>query len=209
MRPLAKYILLQRYHSVVSGVEYHLRPPTVRSQALGVFLGPYHSVAAFLWTKGNPADEERRELAKVGLTFSGSAAAARKTILHSNYGRLVVLICSEMIEPQVAAPIVGRVELVIAPVWNKDVMTYDHLVRSVSLQVHAYIAVANSSSYSDSRIWGPLAERHLMDVCRLVQRDQNSIVWADIPLQQLESVHAHGPDSPEAKQWKPLPPRIK
>ena len=208
VRLLARHTLRTRRYSLVAGLEYSLTRAGVRNEAIGLFLGPFYSVSAFTWVKGNPASNERSLLVSRGLAFDPAAKLAKKMIIDSNYGRLISLICSELIEARLVSAISGNVELVIAPVWNIDTTTYDHLVQSVSLQTHSYIAIANNSEYSDSRIWGPLKKRHQMNVCRLIQRDQNTVVWADLPLRSLRELHEEGPNSSEAGNWKPLPPGV-
>lgn len=218
LRALATYVGWGRHYSLICGVEYlHQGVTVLHNEAVGLFLGKFHSVATQTWTKRHPADLERT---LIHPRVFPKPSTSRRVTIESSYGRLTVLICSELIEPHLAAELIGRAELVVSPLWNPDTETYDHLVRSVCVQTHSYIALSNNGHYSDSRIAGPYAERWRRDVCRIVQRGANSISWADLPLPELRRFHERGdgpPDSPapvaeksaKSKTWFPLPPALR
>jgi len=119
-----------------------------------------------------------------------------------------------MLEARLSADLLGRVEVILAPSWNKDTASYDHLIQSVALQLHAVVAIANNGHYSDCRVWAPKSERWRRDLCRLVERDVNDVVFADIPLSSLRAFRAAGgvsgvsdpPKPMPGPEWRPLPP---
>jgi len=110
-----------------------------------------------------------------------------RTVVRTDFGNLSVLICSELLESQRVADLLGRVELVLVPSWNTDTASYDHLIQSVGMHLHAVIAVANNGHYSDCRAWAPRQLRWQRDLCRLIERDVNSIVTVDVPLGSLRA----------------------
>ena len=208
LRPLANFVARENRFGLVTGLEYAHGPSgTVRNQAVAALPGPFSSVAAFWWTKQYPADEELRLLRREKLSFP-PPQPTRGISVEGEYGRFSVLICSELIEAQRVADLVGRVELVVVPAWNRDTPSFSHLLQSVGLQAHAIIAVANNAQYSDCRIWAPLRESWRRDCCRLIERGTDSIVSSVIPLCSLRDFHDSRSTlgASDKTQWKPLPP---
>jgi hypothetical protein len=220
-RTVANHVARSGDFGLVAGLEYlhDASRPLVRNQVYAVLPGPYSSVATWPWTKRLPAREEAEELAKLRpkVSFPQPHRPDRpRTVVNSLYGRFSILICSEMIETRRTADLLGRVELILAPSWNRDTASYDHLIQSVGLQLHAIIAVANNGQYSDCRAWAPRSVRWQRDLCRLVEREVDNIVFIDIPLDSLLSFHLHAAvtrsnPSPITQrispaEWCPLPP---
>jgi hypothetical protein len=204
IRGIAHHVSRLRAYSLVTGLEYHHDPlrRQVQNQVLGVFLGPWHTVATWLWNKGNPADGERAELRSRGLTFPPYHQRHRRTVVDTDFGRLSVLVCSELIEARLVSQLVGRVEIALVPSWNRDTASYEHLVQSAGLQIHGIIAIANNGHYSDCRAWAPYEERWQRDLCRLIERDVNDVIWVDVPVAGLRHFHESG----VGDEWRPLPP---
>lgn len=206
LRTVANVVVSNGAFGLISGVEYrrHQTKPVVYNQVVGVFPGGMSSVTAWTWTKERPADEEGRHLAKEGLRFESPPVKKVRTVLHSPYGRISVLICSELIEARLISQLVGRADVVLVPSWNTDTASYDHLIASVGLQLHAIVGVANNGHYSDCRAWAPRRERWRRDLCRLIERDVDEIAYNDIPLISLRLFHAGTVSKKD--DWKPLPP---
>ena len=204
---------------MLAGLEYrhHPQQPYVSNQAFVVLPGPYSSVATWPWTKRLPARSERAHLSRLPTPVSYPPAPRNprpRTAVNSPWGRFSVLVCSELIESRRVADLLGRVELVLCPAWNTDTASYDHLIQSAGLQLHAVIAISNNGSYSDCRAWAPLTERWKRDLCRLIERGVNDVVHVEPPLKSLAAFHLL--ESPFAKflnleaahevDWRPLPP---
>ena len=217
-RAVADYVIRVGKFGLVAGLEYlhDLSRPVVLNQAYAVLPGPFSAAATWPWTKRLPARQEATELNSLPIKVSflpRVAQTPRRTVVHSPYGRFSVLICSEMLEARRTADLLGRVELVLVPSWNRDTASYDHLVKSVATQLHAIIAIANNGHYSDSRAWAPLTKRWERDLCRLVQRNIDTIVFVDIPLSSMRAFHADPKSTPLPRDddgplsvWRPLPP---
>lgn len=203
-RDVAKHVVAQGRFGLVAGLEY-LHDPThkqVYNQVFSVMPGPFGSVATWPWTKRRPAKGEEKELAKFGVTFPTFGASRRRIVVHGPYGRLSVLICSELIEARRVADLLARVELLVAPSWNTDTASYDHLIQSVGLQLHSIVGIANNGHYSDCRVWAPHSVRWKRDLCRLIERDSNDVVFVDLPLDSLRAHHRGNSQD----EWRPLPP---
>ena len=195
-RSVANHVVKSGRLGLVAGLEYlhHRSRNYVANQVFAVLPGPFMSVVTWPWTKRLPAREEALQLASLPTPVSFRPLRKRekskaRTAIHSPWGTFSVLICSEMIEARRVADLLGRVDLVLCPAWNQDTSSYDHLIQSVGFQLHAVIAVANNGHYSDCRAWAPKTERWRRDLCRLVERDTNDVVYVDLPLASLRAFH--------------------
>lgn len=194
-RTVANHVVKAGRYGLVTGLEYihHDTQPYVANQVFAVLPGPFMSVATWPWTKRLPAREEANLLSKLRHPVSFKpplASPISRTVIHSAWGSFSVLICSELIEARRVADLLGRVQVVLCPAWNPDTASYDHLIQSVGFQLHSVIAIANNGHYSDCRAWAPRAERWERDLCRLIERDVNDVVYFDLPLASIVAFHA-------------------
>ena len=212
LREIATYVSGHGGFGLIAGLEYlhDVTERYVRNQAYAIIPGPYRSAAAWPWTKGFPAREEAQELAARHLTFPPTQVGRRRIIIVGPYGRVSVLICSELLEARRVADLVGRVEIVAVPSWNRDTASYEHLIQSAGLHLNGIVAVANNGHYSDCRAWAPRAERWERDLCRLIERDSDGVIAVVIPLRSLRDWRrqggAGGGRTGGKAEWKPLPP---
>ncbi len=138
----------------------------------------------------------------------------RRAVVNSPYGHLSVLICSELLEARRVADLASRVEVVVVPSWNMDTASYDHLIQSAGLQMHSIVAIVNNGTYSDCRAWAPKSQRWARDLCRLIERNENDVVYVDLPLNSLREYHTQVTWFPNAgkrtndaePEWRPVPP---
>ena len=208
-RAIANHVARRGSYGLVTGLEYlhNYQKGVVYNQAYAVLPGPYQSVAAWPWTKRFPAREESGILHKLHVSFDPGLAKRRprRVTVDSRFGCFSVLICSELIETRRVADLLGRVDLVVVPAWNRDTASFDHLIQSAGLQLHAIIAVANNGHYSDCRAWAPRCERWERDLCRIVERDCDGIVSVELPLTSLRDFH-RATTSDKSSEWQRLPP---
>ena len=216
-RAVANHVVRVGAFGLIAGLEYlhDTRRRWVLNQVYAVLPGPYSSVATWPWTKRFPAREEAEALANRRVAFRPPRVPGLpRTVVRSPYGLFSVLICSEMLETRRAADLLGRVEVVFAPSWNTDTASYDHLIQSVGLQLNAIVAIANNGKYSDCRAWAPRNSRWQRDLCRLIERDSNVVVFVDIPLGSLRAFRMSASALPLRnpqnrnlnREWRPLPP---
>lgn len=225
LRDYAHYIARYEEFSAILGAEYRIDGKTAINQAYAVIPGPYNSVVVIPWTKKHPARIERRNLEKRGMTFPAHTPPLKGIVVRREWGSLSCLICSEMIETKRIADLFGRIELLMCPAWNPDRVSYDHLIRSAGLQLHAIVAVANTAKYSDCRVWAPRKASYERDLCRLIEPNIDDVVQATLPMSGLknfrdaammvkDNVEEETMASSEMKEgekekepkWKPLPP---
>jgi len=206
-RSVSNHVVRLGRFGLVTGLEYIHDPKNayVSNQVFAVLPGPFASAATWPWTKRLPSREEGQLLATLKSPVSfpmPPSSNLPRTVVKSAWGALSVLICSELIEARRIADLLGRVDVVLCPAWNTDTSSYDHLIQSAGFQLHSIIAIANNGHYSDCRAWAPRSVRWERDLCRLIERDVNDIVYVDIPLAELVSFHKGDP----VKGWRPLPP---
>jgi len=206
-RMVSNHVVRLGRFGLVTGLEYSHDPnhAHVRNQVFAVLPGPFASAATWPWTKRLPAREEERRLAKLTPPVSfppPPLSSLPRAVVKSAWGSLSVLICSELIEARRVADLLGRVDVVLCPAWNPDTSSYDHLIQSAGFQLHSIIAIANNGHYSDCRAWAPRTVRWERDLCRLIERDVDDVVYVDIPLAELVSFHKGN----SVKGWRPLPP---
>lgn len=121
------------------------------------------------------------------------------------------LICSELLEVDTRARLLGQVDLLLVPSWNTDTTSFEALVQSASLELHSFVAVANNGNYSDCRVRGPYADPWRRDASRLICRGHNETVVTDLPLGQLRRYRNNPTQyeidrTPSWPRWKPTPP---
>ncbi|WP_231632828.1 reverse transcriptase domain-containing protein [Gordonia sp. HS-NH1] len=125
-------------------------------------------------------------------------------ILHDGF-RFSLLICSELTNIEHRAALRGSVDALIVPEWNRDVHSFESLVESSALDLHAYIAQANCLGYGDSRIRAPMRESYRRDVVRLTGGTHSYFVVGDVAIKKLRQFHTSAPVTSDKPDFKPLP----
>lgn len=190
VRALGKYSVSAGL-PIVAGVEYtHRGTQSVFNQAIGIFPTHHQGIFVLRWTKRHPATGEKAALKAAGLSLR--PATPPRLVVEISGVRLGVLICSELLEAAALSSYVGEVELLLVPAWNTDTNTFEHAgFAAATAMVHAFVCISNNSSSSDCRVLAPIrTPRHERDWCRLVQRGENTIIWADLPTGELAQIHA-------------------
>lgn len=209
-RDVAQHVAQHGAFGLVMGLEYHRDPrhPFVYNQVVAILPTGFNAVATWPWTKRYPAVKEGTDLLALAppLRFKPAKLPERRLVVQTTWGNFSVLICSELIEAERTFDLFRRCNLVLCPAWNPDTSSYDHLIQSVGLQLHAIVAVANNGMYSDCRAWAPFAARWQRDLCRLIDREGNRILSVVLPMKSLTDFHEGVPAPPKDSVWKPLPP---
>lgn len=194
--------------SLISGIEYlHASKARVRNQVWAALshngLG-FPSLMIYRQDKQRPALHEELELQQLaGLEMKPNKVWKTPPIILHGDLRFALLICSELTNISYRAALRGKVDALFVPEWNPDTETFNALVESAALDMHAYIIQCNDRQYGDSRIRAPFKDSWKRDVLRVKGGVTDYCVIGEIDVQslrQFQSSHRSS-DNP----FKPVP----
>jgi predicted alpha/beta hydrolase family esterase len=194
--------------SLIAGIEYlHASKARVRNQVWAALSHDgldFPSLMIYRQDKQHPALHEEQELQRLaGLKLKPNKSWKTPPILQHGNLRFALLICSELTNISHRAALRGKVDALFVPEWNQDTETFNALVESAALDMHAYIIQCNDRQYGDSRIRAPFKESWQRDLLRVKGGMTDYCVIGEIDVQalrQFQSSHR----SP-AKPFKPVP----
>lgn len=194
--------------SFISGVEYlHAPKKRVRNQVWASLshdgLG-FPSLMLYRQDKQRPALHEEQELFRLaGLELSPATQWTQPPIVQHGDFCFALMICSELTNIRYRADLRGKIDALFVPEWNPDTDTFNALVESAALDIHAYIIQCNNRLYGDSRIRAPYKERYQRDLMRVKGGNHDYCITGEIDitaLRRFQSSHR----SP-GKPFKPVP----
>lgn len=194
--------------SLITGMEYlHARRRRVRNQVWAALshdgLG-FPSMYVYKQDKQVPALHERSELNRLAkVEVQPAERWAKPPVVEHGGFHFALLICSELTNIAYRASLRGKVDAVFVPEWNQDIETFNSLVESAALDIHAFIVQCNDRTYGDSRIRSPAKDGWKRDILRVRGGREDYCVSAEIDiraLRQFQSSH-FSPDGP----FKPVP----
>ena len=160
--------------SLITGIQYlHAKKSRVRNQVWAALshegLG-FPSLMVYRQDKQRPAQHEEQELQQLNGVRMQPANRWRPDVppivQHGDF-RFALLVCSELTNISYRAALRGNVDALFVPEWNQDTETFNALVESAALDMHAYIVQCNDRQYGDSRIRAPFKESWKRDVLRV------------------------------------------
>ncbi|MGF6222101.1 reverse transcriptase domain-containing protein [Pseudomonas sp. YL-218 TE3947] len=202
--------LKRRGISLITGVEYlHAPKKRVRHQVWASLthdgLG-FPSLMLYRQDKQRPAFHEEQELFRLAGLYMQPAQEQQwqkpPVIQHGDF-RFAIMICSELTNIRYRADLRGQVDALFVPEWNPDTDTFNALVESAALDIHAYIIQCNNRRYGDSRIRAPYKDRWKRDILRVKGGNHDYCITGEIDvtaLRQFQSSHR----SPTSG-FKPVP----
>jgi hypothetical protein len=200
--------------SLITGIEYlHAGKSRVRSQVWAALshggLG-FPSIMIYRQDKQRPAlneDKELKRLAGLDLIPESPWEKEKPPIVQHGEFRFAMLVCSELTNISYRAALRGKVDAVFVPEWNKDTETFNSLVESAALDVHAYIIQCNNRRYGDSRIRAPFQDSWKRDVLRVKGGVTDYCVIGEIDVKALRQFQSskQSPGTP----FKPVPDGFK
>jgi hypothetical protein len=194
--------------SLITGIEYlHASKNRVRNQVWAALshdgLG-FPSMLVYRQDKQRPALHEEQEIMRLaGLELKPDKAWTKPPVIQHGTFRFAMLVCSELTNISYRTALRGEVDAVFIPEWNQDTETFNSLVESAALDVHAYIIQCNDRQYGDSRIRAPYKDTWRRDILRVKGGIEDYCVTGEIDVQalrQFQSSH-RSPDRP----FKPVP----
>lgn len=78
-----------------------------------------------------------------------------------------MIVCSELTNICYRSALRGEIDALFVPEWNKDIETFNALVESAALDIHAYVIQCNHRQFGDSRIRAPFKESWKRDILRV------------------------------------------
>lgn len=194
--------------SLIAGIEYfHVRRKRVRHQVWAALphdgLG-FPSLMIYRQDKQRPARHEELDLQRMaGLELKPEKTWKTPPVLQHGDFRFALLLCSELTNIRYRAALCGEVDALFVPEWNQDTNSFNALVESAALDIHAYIIQCNDREYGDSRIRAPFKDPWKRDMLRVKGGIYDYSVTGRInveALRQFQSSH-RSPDQP----FKPVP----
>ncbi|MGF6264396.1 hypothetical protein OKW49_005324 [Paraburkholderia youngii] len=194
--------------SLITGIEYlHASKDRVRNQVWAALshdgLG-FPSTMIYRQDKQRPALHEELELQRLaGVDMKPDRSWKTPPIVQHGSFRFALLVCSELTNISHRAALRGDVDALFVPEWNQDTETFNALVESAALDIHAYVIQCNDRQYGDSRIRAPHKDSWRRDVLRVKGGIEDYCVTGEIDVQalrQFQSSH-RSPNGP----FKPVP----
>jgi Reverse transcriptase (RNA-dependent DNA polymerase) len=194
--------------SLITGIEYlHASKSRVRNQVWAALshdgLG-FPSMLVYRQDKQRPALHEEQEIQRLaGLELKPDKAWSKPPVIQHGTFRFAMLVCSELTNISYRTALRGEVDAVFIPEWNQDTETFNSLVESAALDVHAYIIQCNDRQYGDSRIRAPYKDSWRRDILRVKGGIEDYCVTGEIDMQGLREFQSshRSPDGP----FKPVP----
>ncbi|MBT9546705.1 MAG: RNA-directed DNA polymerase [Candidatus Sericytochromatia bacterium] len=200
--------------SLISGVEYlhsHTNKIEIHHQvwsALTDYGFGFSSLFIYRQDKQRPAIHEEQELLMRGKTFlplfGGWTNNTPPIVKHGDF-YFAILICSELSNIEYRAHLRGKVDALFIPEWNQDIDSFNALVESSALDIHAYIIQCNNRTYGDSRIRAPYKDSWLRDVVRVKGGVHDYFVIGEIDIKSLRKFQIDAQSPPVLKPQKKKP----
>lgn len=194
--------------SLITGIEYlHASKARVRNQVWAALshdgLG-FPSLMIYRQDKQRPALHEEQELQRLaGLEMKPDKPWKTPPVLQHGDLRFALLVCSELTNISHRAALRGKVDALFVLEWNQDTETFNALVESAALDMHAYIVQCNDRQYGDSRIRAPFKDSWQRDLLRVKGGITDYCVIGEIDVQALRQFQSSY-RSP-VKPFKPVP----
>lgn len=195
--------------SLICGIEYlHGSRKRVHNQTWAAFSYDafgFPSTIIYRQDKQRPALHEELELRRVGgkvLMPQLKAWSCPPIVNHGGFC-FAVLVCSELTNISYRTALRGKVDALFVPEWNQDTESFNALVESAALDIHAYIVQCNHRQHGDSRIRSPHKDNWKRDIIRVKGGIDDYFVTGKINIEALRAFQSNfrSPDRP----FKPVP----
>ncbi|MHC8411660.1 reverse transcriptase domain-containing protein [Pseudomonas sp. Hz4] len=193
--------------SLITGVEYLHSGKRVHNQIWASLthdgLG-FPSLMLYRQDKQFPAFHEEQELFRLaGVRMKPAVKWKSPPLIQHGDFRFGLLNCSELTNIHYRAAMRGQIDALFVPEWNSDTDTFNALVESAAIDIHAYVIQCNNRQYGDSRIRAPYKERWKRDILRVKGGNHDYCITGEIDVQALRQFQSSY-RSP-SKDFKPVP----
>jgi len=193
---------------LIAGVEYlHAPRKRVRNQLWAAFthegLG-FPSLMVYRQDKQRPALHEEQELQRLAaLELKPEVQWKTPPVIQHGDFRFSLLVCSELTNIAYRTALRGEVDALFVAEWNQDTQSFNALIESAALDIHAYIIQCNDRSYGDSRIRAPYKDAWKRDILRIKGGVNDYSVTGKIDIAALRSFQSSHRSA--SKPFKPVP----
>jgi len=202
------YKLKGRGISLIAGVEYlHARRKSVHNQIWAAFthegLG-FPSLMVYRQDKQRPALHEEQELQRLSaLALKPENKWEAPPIIQHGEFCFSLLVCSELTNIAYRTALRGKVDALFVAEWNQDTQSFNALVESAALDIHAFIIQCNDRSFGDSRIRAPYKDMWKRDILRIKGGVNDYSVTGEIDVAALRRFQSSHRSS--SQPFKPVP----
>ncbi len=130
----------------------------------------------------------------------------KKIYKHGNF-YFSSLICNELTDIENRFNLRGNIDCLFVIEWNRDIKSFNALVESSSLDIHAYIVQVNNRNYGDSRIRAPYKNDWERDIVQVRGGKHDYLIVGEINIEKLREFQSYN-ISPN-KDFKPVPTGFK
>ncbi|MBA4608424.1 hypothetical protein H1W00_08045 [Aeromicrobium sp. Marseille-Q0843] len=193
--------------SLIAGIEHQPRPSSgISNQVWAALRTNNLTTDYFLYRqdKQNPAYPERPILTETKTTWTPEFRWSNPPVIEHGGFRFGLLICSEFTNINYRAHLRGGVDALFVPEWNQDLHSFEALVEASALDLHAYIAQANTRGYGDTRLRAPSKEEWGRDVVRLRGGEHDYFVVGEMDYDGLRAFQNAPPTTPPQNKPKRL-----
>lgn len=156
--------------SLVAGLEYARQDKTVQNQVWASLTHTHFgfpSLMVYRQDKQRPAHGELVRLSELDdLRLKPNQEWLTPPVIRHGQFFFAMVVCSELTNIAHRASLRGRIDALFVPEWNRDIHTFEALVESAALDIHAFIVQANNRAYGDSRIRVPAVNEWERDLIR-------------------------------------------
>jgi hypothetical protein len=117
------------------------------------------------------------------------------------------LICNELTDIKYRYDLRGKIDALFVLEWNRDIKSFNALVESSALDIHAYVIQVNNRIYGDSRIRAPFTNDYERDIVQVRGGKHDYLIVGEIDIKSLREFQSHN-ISPN-KPFKPVPTGFK
>jgi len=147
-------------------------------------VGKHTSLFVNFDLKKHYSPDEKMAIEGLGLNIKENSTKKQPTLYSWRGSVFTTFNCYELTDITLRSSLAGKVDLIIAIEYNKDVNYFSNIIESVSRDTHCYVVQVNTSNYGDSRIVRP-TKTDRKDVVKIKGGKNLYLVIDDIQIKKL------------------------
>ena len=192
--------------NLISGLEYKIDTKKKEADSqlcyvLKVDNDTGGSIALYQSKKIGAIHENSELFNKANLKIS--PAFKEKFIIKHNDFIFSGMICNDLLDINNRSSLRGNIDALFVVAWNSDLETYQHLVKSASLDIHCFVSLCNNKQYGDTRIRAPYKEEWKRDMQKIHGGELDNFMISKLPIYELRDYQTY--NVPPSKPFKPFP----